>query len=430
MTPFEIFAALTTLAAMLSWINHRWLRLPAAIGLMILTTCCSLALAALHAVGLLRVDPLIPVLRGVDLQDTLLNGMLGALLFAGSLHLDLEDLLAQKWSILSLATGSVVLSTLIVGGGAWAVFHLVGVPIPIVYCLLFGALISPTDPIAVGAILRRAGVPHLLNVKIVGESLFNDGFGVVVFLLVRGLAMQHEATTVSHVAFLLLTEVGGGVAFGLATGWLAYRLLKAVDQYQVEILITLAIVTGGYSLAQRLHVSGPLAMVVAGLFIGNRGRSHAMSARTRERLDSFWELVDDFLNAVLFVLIGLEVATVHYSGVALLGGFLLIPLVLTARWISVGVPIALLRRLRVAVSPHAVAILTWSGLRGGISVALALSLPAGPYFSPVLTTTYIVVVFSIIVQGLTIGPFARRLVSSGSRPSAHTARAEVRGSER
>jgi len=407
-TPFEVFATITTLAGLFSWINHRWIRLPTTIGLMVISMGASLALVMLHALGRFQADPLIPVLRGVDFHDALLNGMLGALLFAGALHLKLDDLLSQKWAIAILATGSVVISTLIVGIGSWAIFHLFGIAIPFVYCLLFGALISPTDPIAVGAILRKAGVPRSLGIKITGESLFNDGFGVVIFVLVLGVATAGEAASFSHVVRLFVTEAGGGILYGLVVGWIVYRLLKEVDQYDVEILITLGLVTGGYALAHRLHVSGPLAMVVAGLMIGNQGRVYAMSARTQERLDSFWELVDNFLNAVLFVLIGLEVVLLDYAPLALVAGFLLIPLVLTARWISVGIPITLLRRLRLAVSPHAVKILTWGGLRGGISVALALSVPPGKYYDLILTGTYIVVAFSIIVQGLSTGRLARR----------------------
>ena len=262
---------------------------------------------------------------------------------------------------------------------------------------------------AITTLAGASGVPRTLGVKITGESLFNDGFGVVIFVLVLGVASAGEEATLAHIARLFLMEAGGGILYGLVTGWIAYRLLKEVDQYDVEILITLGLVTGGYALAHRLHVSGPLAMVVAGLMIGNHGRVYAMSPRTQERLDAFWELVDNFLNAVLFVLIGLEVVLLDYAPLTLVAGFLMVPLVLTARWISVGIPISLLRWLRLAVSPHAVKILTWGGLRGGISLALALSIPPGKYYDLILTSTYIVVAFSIIVQGLTTGPVARRL---------------------
>lgn len=414
MTSFEVFATITTLAGVFSWINHRWVRLPTTIGLLVIAMLSSLGLVALHASGLFRGDPLVPAIRDIDLHDALLNGMLGAMLFAGAIHLQIDDLLSQKWAIALLATGSVVLSTLIVGGASWMVFHGLGMNVPFVHCLLFGALISPTDPIAVGAILRGAGVPKSLYIKITGESLFNDGFGVVVFLVILGVAAAGEETSLRHVAALFAEEVLGGLVYGAAVGYLTYRMLKSVDDYQVEILLTLALVTGGYALAQSLHVSGPLAMVVAGLMVGNQGRAFAMSQRTQERLDSFWELVDDFLNATLFVLIGIEVVVLEFKVSFILAGLILIPLILLARWISVGVPITLLRVLRRAVSPHAVKLLTWSGLRGGISVALALSLPKGGHHDLIVTVTYMVVAFSIVVQGLTVGPMARRLARRGA----------------
>lgn len=409
MTPFELFATIATLAAIFTWVNHRSVRLPTTIGLLVITMLSSLGLVALHAAGLFRADPLVPAIRDFDFHDVLLNGMLGALLFAGALHLQVDDLLEQKWAIALLATGSVVLSTLIVGGASWLVFRWFGLGVPFVYCLLFGALISPTDPIAVGAILQQAGVPKSLNIKITGESLFNDGFGVVVFLVILGIATAGEEATFTHIATLFAQEVLGGLAYGAAIGYVTYRMLKSVDNYQVEILLTIALVTGGYALAQRLHVSGPLAMVVAGLMVGNQGRAFAMSERTQERLDSFWELVDDFLNAMLFVLIGIEVVVLEFASSFIFAGLILIPVILLARWISVGLPIALLRFLRGLVSPHAIKLLTWGGLRGGISVALALSLPKGGYHDLLVTVTYIVVAFSIIVQGLTVGPLARRL---------------------
>ncbi len=420
MTPFEILATLTTLAAIFGWVNFRWLRLPATIGLMIIAMISSLGLVAVHAAGYDVFRPLIATLAAVDFNDALLNGMLGALLFAGALHLDVADLLAQKWPIALLATGSVLVSTTIVGFGSWVLFGGIGLAVPLALCLLFGALISPTDPIAVGAILKQAGVPKTLEVKIAGESLFNDGFGVVVFVVILGVATSGQQVSALLVAEVFAREALGGVAYGLLAGWIVYRMLKSVDNYQVEILLTLALVTGGYALAHRLHVSGPLAMVVAGLMIGNKGRALAMSERTQVRLDAFWELVDDFLNAVLFVLIGVEVVILEFSTAFLLAGALLIPLVLTARLVSVGIPIAMLRAMGAAITPHAVKILTWSGLRGGISVALALSVPAGPQRDLIVTVTYMVVAFSIIAQGLTVGPVARMLTAptAAKRPEA------------
>jgi CPA1 family monovalent cation:H+ antiporter len=296
------------------------------------------------------------------------------------------------------------MSTFIVGSIAWIVFWLIGLKLPFIYCLLFGSLIAPTDPIAVIGILKKAGVPKSLETKITGESLFNDGIAVVVFLVIMGIVTGGHDVTAGHIMLLFMEEAIGGVLFGLAIGWLAYRMLKSVDNYQVEVLLTLALVMGGYAFAHAIHVSGPIAMVVAGIFIGNRGRLFAMSENTREHLDSFWELMDEILNAVLFLLIGLEILVLTIKGNYLIAGLIMIPVVLLARFISVGVPVTFMRHIR-DFSPDAVKILTWGGLRGGISVALALSLPNGPEREALLTVTYIIVIFSILVQGLTIERF-------------------------
>jgi CPA1 family monovalent cation:H+ antiporter len=424
MTAFELLALLITLSAVFGWVNHKVLRLPATIGIMVLSLVFSLLLVGLGKAGVADFGFLIAALEKVDFDDALLKGMLGALLFAGALHIKIDDLRQNKWVISLLASVGVLLSTILVGGGAWLLFRMLGLEVPLVYSLLFGALISPTDPIAVGAILRKAGVPKSLLVKITGESLFNDGVGVVLFLLVLEVAMgggghgsvapaAHGAgglggMGVSEVLNLLAIEVGGGFLFGGILGWTVYRMLRSVDAYQVEILLTLALVTGGYALAHALHVSGPLAMVVAGLLIGNRGRALAMSETTVQHLDSFWELTDEFLNSVLFVMIGIEVLIIDFAPGFLLAGLFAIPLVLLARFVSVGLPVQALRRVR-EFSPHAIKILTWSGLRGGISVALALSLPPGGPRDLLVTATYVVVTFSIVIQGLTVGGVARRL---------------------
>ena len=415
MNTFHLLAILLTLAAGFGWINQRFLGLPSTIGLMVLSMLFSLVLVGLGKIGIAGFAPLVLALEEVDFGEALLNGMLGALLFAGALHIDVNDLRDNRWVISLLATGGVLLSTLLVGSGAWVIFGWLGLEVPFLFCALFGALISPTDPIAVGAILRKAGVSPSLLIKITGESLFNDGVGVVLFLVilqVAGAGHGHGEISVAGVLNLLGVEVVGGLLFGGVMGWTVYRMLRAVDAYQVEILLTLALVTGGYALAQTLHVSGPLAMVVAGLLIGNRGRALAMSDRTVRHLDSFWELADEFLNSVLFVMIGFEVLLLDFDPEYLAAGLLAIPLVLSARWISVGLPIQLLRRFR-EFSSHAVKILTWSGLRGGISVALALSLPAGETRDLLLAVTYVVVTFSIVVQGLTVGLVARRLRRKG-----------------
>ena len=416
MTAFDIVAGLTTLAALFGWLNHRYIRLPTTIGLMVISMVFSLALVVGSRFGLRLEAPLRHLLAGIDFDEVLLHGMLGAMLFAGALHLDLARLSAQRGVISILATLGVLLSTAVVGLLAHAVLGFLGVDVPFSYCLLFGALISPTDPIAVGAILRKVGLPETLLVKISGESLFNDGIGVVVFLVLLEIAVGSGGMEARSVIQLVAWEGVGGIAYGALLGWLVFRMLKSVDNYQVEILLTLGLVTGGYALAHHLHLSGPLAMVVAGLLIGNQGRSFAMSDQTRERLDSFWELVDEFLNALLFVLIGIEVLVLDIATAAVITGLVLIPVVLLARWVSVAIPLSVLKRWR-PLTPGAIGILTWSGLRGGISVALALSIPAGGPRDLFVTVTYVIVVFSIIVQGLTVGPIARRLAAPGRLPS-------------
>ena len=409
MEPLNLAAILITLSALFSYINHRFIGLPTTIGVMLIALLMSLLLILIGELGVARFDEVAErLLLGVDFDETLMHGMLSFLLFAGALHVDLGGLKQQKWVITILATVGVFLSTMIVGVLAWAVLSWLGIGIPFIYCLLFGALISPTDPIAVLSTLKSVGIVKSLETKIAGESLFNDGVGVVVFLVIAGMAVGPGDVSVGSAALLFVREAVGGVLFGLGLGYAGFFLLRTVDNYQVEVLITLAMVMGGYAAALALHTSGPIAMVVAGLLIGNRGRVLAMSDRTREHLDTFWELVDEILNAVLFVLIGLEVLVLQFTREYLFAGLLMIPLVLIARTISVGVPINLLR-LKRDFSPHVVKILVWGGIRGGISVALALSLPAGPQRDVIVAMTYIIVVFSILVQGLTIGKVAKRL---------------------
>jgi CPA1 family monovalent cation:H+ antiporter len=417
---FDILAILISLSAVFSYLNHRYLRLPTAIGLMLIALLMSLGLIALGPLGAGIEEEVEGLLLSVDFDETLLHGMLSFLLFAGALHVNLEDLARQRWVIAVLATIGVVGATFLIGVGAWWIFGLVGLDVPLIFCLVFGALISPTDPIAVLGVLKRAGAPRSLETKITGESLFNDGVAVVVFLVLAQIAGGGEEITVGSVLGLFATEAVGGVAFGLAMGGLAYGMLRSVDNYQVEVLITLAVVTGGYALAEKLHLSAPIAIVVAGLLIGNHGRLLAMSQRTRGHLDTFWELVDEVLNAVLFVLIGLEVLVLSFRGEYLLAGLLVIPLVLLARLVSVGLPIGLMRRFR-DFTPGVVSILTWGGLRGGISVALALSLPAGEVRDVLVAVTYVVVVFSILVQGLTLGPMVRKLTGTGEGATAEGA---------
>ena len=396
MSLIDVIAIVISLAAIFSFINHRTIRLPNTIGVMLIALVFSLLLmVADQFIGGISKHAL-TILNNIDFNRTLMEGMLSFLLFAGALHVNLDDLAKQKWVIGSLATGGVIVSTFIIGALSWMVFDLVGIEIAFGYCLLFGALI------AVLGILKKVGVPKSLETKITGESLFNDGVGVVIFLVLLEIVTGGQEIDAGHIAELFIQEAIGGGVLGLLLGWLAYRMLQQVDNYQVEVLITLALVMGGYSLAGALHLSGPIAMVVAGLLIGNHGRRLAMSDTTREHLDTFWELTDEVLNAVLFVLIGLEVLVLSFTANIWLAAALLIPVVLLSRFVSVGIPVSLLR-LRLRFTPGAVRVLTWGGLRGGISVALALSLPLGAERDVILTVTYAVVIFSIVVQGLTIG---------------------------
>jgi CPA1 family monovalent cation:H+ antiporter len=403
---FNILAILITLSAVLSYVNHRFIRLPNTIGVMLIALLVSLGLIALGPTGFGLEEDARQLLDSIDFDETVLHGMLSFLLFAGALHVNLADLAKQKYIIGTLATFGVIGSTFIIGFASWWGLAALGVQLPLIYCLLFGALISPTDPIAVLGILKKAGVPKSLETKISGESLFNDGVAVVVFLVLLEIATGSHTITAASVAGLFFKETIGGLVYGLLIGAVAYWMLKSVDNYQVEILITLALVAGGFALADALHLSGPIAIVVAGLLIGNHGRLLAMSDEVRQHLDTFWELVDEILNAVLFVLIGLEVLVLTFNRAYFWASIYLIPLMLAARFVCVGIPVMILRRIR-TFSPHVVKILTWGGLRGGISVALALSLPAGKEREVILTVTYAIVVFSIIVQGLTIGKFVR-----------------------
>ena len=400
MTLIHTLTILICLAALFSYVNHRLLKLPMTIGLMAVALVFSLILLVLGKLGFGVEAEAQRFIGAIDFNEALMHGMLGFLLFAGALHVKLDELLDLKWVIGTLAVIGTILSSLLIGGLSYVVFALVGLPLPFLYCLLFGALISPTDPIAVMGVLRQARLPKALEMKIVGESLFNDGVGVVIFLVVLNLVPK-ETVHVTDVLVLFAEEALGGAALGLALGYIAYRMLRSVDNYQVEILITLALVMGSFGLADLLHTSGPIAVVVAGLLIGNHGRQWAMSETTREHLDNFWELLDELLNAVLFVLIGLEVLVLSFQQPYLIAGLVAIPLVLAARWITVVLQVKGLSVVH-EFNEKTIRILTWGGLRGGISVALALSLPPGSSRDALITITYAVVVFSILVQGLTI----------------------------
>ncbi|MEA3413693.1 MAG: sodium:proton antiporter [Pseudomonadota bacterium] len=418
MNLLDIAALLVTIAALFAYFNHRYLHLPRVIGLMVISLGMSLAIIAGGKLGLGGIESHAETIVGsIDFDETLMHGMLSFLLFAGALHVDLSDLLKQKWVILILASVGVIVSTVLIGVAASAVFGWLGIDMPFIYCLLLGAVISPTDPIAVLGILKTAGAPKSLEIKITGESLFNDGFAVVVFIVLAGLAAGEAHVNAGEIAWLFVEEALGGALFGLALGGVAYYLLKQSDDYQLEVLITLATVMGGYSLATAIHVSGPIAVVIAGLLVGNHGRLYAMSNESRANLDTFWELLDETLNAILFVLMGLELLVLTYDGRYLLAALLIIPVTLLARFITVGTLVGLFRFAR-PFAAGVVKILTWGGLRGGVSVALALSLPPSPERDVIVAVTYVVVVFSVIVQGLSVGHLIRWI--HGPRAAADT----------
>ena len=408
MTLFQIAALLIVLAGAFGSINYFFLRLPQSIGILVVALAASFAvMAANYILPDLQITQRVrEVINDLHFSDTLLEGMLGLLLFAGALHVKLSDLRAQAWVIALMATMGVGLSTVVAGVGfSW----ITGVPLLI--SLVFGALISPTDPVAVLGVLRQANLRKSLETKIAGESLFNDGVGYVVFLFLVGLAFPtgaHHAQGLNGALQLFVQEALGGALLGAVLGWMTFQLMKRIDDYALEVLLSLGLAFGGYELAVTLHMSGPIMAVVAGLFIGDVGVKYGMSELTREYVDAFWKLIDEILNAVLFLLIGIEVLTVAFSLDALIAGLLSIVLSLLARLTSVAVPILILRPFR-DFSRGIVPIMTWGGLKGGISVALALSLPDNEYKPIILTATYVVVVFSIIVQGLTITPLAKRL---------------------
>jgi CPA1 family monovalent cation:H+ antiporter len=408
MTFLQITSALIVLAGTFAAINAIFFRLPSAIGILIVSLLASLGLLGLDALwpGLHLTAELQRMVVAFDFSDALLEGMLGLLLFAGALHVKFSDLKAHWGIVMLMATMGVCLSTLVAGVGfSW----ITGAPLLI--ALVFGALISPTDPVAVLGVLRAAKLPKSLETKIAGESLFNDGVGYVVFLVLVGLAFPAagaHGASFGDAALLFFREAFGGAVLGLALGWGTYRVMCEINDYSVEVLLTLALAFGGYQLALWLHVSAPIMAGCAGLLIGDEMTAHAMTQKTRDYVDAFWKLLDEILNAILFLMIGLEVFAIAFSIGAITAGLLAIGLSLLARWCAVIVPIMVLRPFR-DFSQGIVPIMTWGGLKGGISVALALSLPESEFKPLILTVTYIVVLFSIIVQGLTVAPMARRV---------------------
>lgn len=401
MSVFEVSAILIVLTAILSFINARFIRLPTMIGVMFLSLLPSLALAITGGAAWGIKPYAARLLAHVDFNQALLHGMLAFLLFAGSLKIELNDLRSEWDAVAILSLVGTAFSTFAIGGGIWLLLHFTHGGIPFVPCLLFGALISPTDPVAVLGILKSAKAPRSIETLMAGESLFNDGVGVVFFFVVLETATGGAVPTAGSVIRQLLWEAGGGMALGLIAGFGTYELIRRIDNYQVEVLLTLALTMGGYALGDAIGVSAPLAMVVVGLFIGNRGRAFGMSEVTRDHLDTFWELIDEILNAVLFMLLGLELLVMPFRAGYLLVGVAAIALTLAARWVSVESLVRLLR-IRRDFCPGTVSVLTWGGLRGALSVAMALSLPESPYRDLILAVTYCVVVFSVLVQGLTI----------------------------
>jgi CPA1 family monovalent cation:H+ antiporter len=393
-TTFQIIAAILSLAALCSYLNHKYMKLPASIGQMAFAFALSASILLLEALGLVNFRSASSFINQIDFSNLLLHGMLSFLLFAGALHIDLEDLKNVIWPVSILATVGVIIATFVTGTLIWYAAAFAGIHLTYIYALLFGALISPTDPIAVLSILKKAGIPKTIYVKIGSESLFNDGVGVVAFITILSLATDVHPSTFSDISLLLVREVLGGATLGFFLGWAIYRMLREIDEYRIEILLTLALAAGGYVVAEMLKVSAPICMVAAGLLIGNRGRNFGMSERSRRRLDEFWELVDEILNAVLFMLIGFEIIVITFRGQHLLLGIFAIVAVLIGRFISVGSLISLLRVYR-PFEEGTIRLLTWGGLRGGLSIAMALSLPPGSEKGVILPITYVVVLFSI-----------------------------------
>jgi Na+:H+ antiporter len=407
----QITSLLIVLAGCFGAINYLWLKLPASIGILVVSLLASFGLLGLDLIwpALGIADNLRGFVTEIDFSEALLEGMLGLLLFAGALHVKLSDLRREWGVVLLMATLGVALSTLVVG---FAFSWLTGMPI--LLALVFGALISPTDPVAVLGVLREADLPKALETKIAGESLFNDGVGYVVFLVLVGLAFPSDAahgaadSPLWNAGVLFVQEALGGAVLGIVLGWITFRVMRRIDDYSLEVLLTLGLAFGGYELAVALHVSAPIMAVCAGLLIGDVGAAHGMSEETRRYVDAFWKLIDEILNAVLFLLIGFEVFAIAFSGDVILTGLATIVIALLARFTAVAVPIGMLKPFR-SFSQGVTPIMTWGGLKGGISVALALSLPEGEWKALILSCTYIVVIFSIIVQGLTVGRLANRM---------------------
>jgi len=413
---FNIITILVVVSAAFAYVNERFVKLPYTIGAMVMAIVMSmvLALSGWFLPGL--VNPLKELITQIDFSTVLLEILLSFLLFAGAMHTNFDQLNVQRGPILAFATIGVLISTFLIGFLMYYILGFMGLDVAFIHCLLFGALISPTDPIAVLGILKKVGVPKKLETKIVGESLFNDGVGVVIFLTIYAIAEKGLANvTMGEIGLLLVEEVVGGIVLGLILGYMAYKLMKSIDDYSVEVLITIAIVMGGYVLAQKLHFSGPLAVVVAGLIVGHDTvRGTSMSEITEVYIDKFWETWDALLNGVLFVLIGLEILILPFEKTYIIAGLIAIPVILLVRYVALSLPIFFYKK-KLEFIPNTGVIMTWGGLRGGISIALALTLTANMDKDPFLIITYVVVIFSIIVQGMTIGKVADKLIGDEHR---------------
>lgn len=408
MSLYHTFSFLIVLSAVFAYINFRYLKLPPSTGLMLIALVTSLALFITGNLYPAILEDATAIIKSFDFSDLFLGAMLSFMLFAGAIRVNIEDLRKEKLPVIMFSTFSVIISTFAVGTIAYYVLPFFHLSVHYIHCLLFGALISPTDPIAVLGILKETNVPKSLETKIAGESLFNDGVAVVVFIALWEAAKSPEMPTFSEIGILFLREAVGGIILGLAIGWIGFRLMQRIDNYKIEVMITLATVMGGYSLASLLHVSGPLTMTVAGILLGNHGKKYAMTEQSREYISKFWELIDDILNALLFVLIGLELLIIQDIGNYLWISILMVLVILLMRFFSVLIP-SLMIKFSTKFRKKTILVLTWGGLRGGISIALALSLTYDLNKDLWVSVTYFVVAFSILVQGLTIGKLIKKL---------------------
>jgi len=411
MQVYNLITVIIVLTSAFGYINYRFIKLPGTIGIMLISL-----VASLFVIGIGNYHPAFfakttSFIGSIDFDTALMKVMLSFLLFAGAIHINVNELKEQQVPVITFSTIGTLISTFVVAALLYAATRLFSLPVDFIYCLLFGALISPTDPIAVLAILKKANIPSSLEMKISGESLFNDGVAVVIFITIQEIiSLGFENVSAGDITWLFIKEAGGGIAFGCLLGYVSFLALRSIDHYIIEVSITLAIVMGGYSLADYMHISGSLAMVIAGIITGNKSRELGMSDTTKDYIDKFWEMLDEFLNGILFLLIGFEMLVIHFNTVVFWLACVSIVIVLIARLISVALPILLLRYKK-TFEKHAISILTWGGLRGGISVALALSLPKNPVSEILIGITYIIVLFSIVVQGLTIGKVAKRLAA-------------------